>query len=200
MGFKTTMPNFIYIDIHLLNRIKKLQYKAQIPALALLVLSFLLSFFFATFNMRYPSLILSIISLTWFMYVSACFRMRQKLPIPEPGQVLSPITGKVKSLKRSSDQYQLRIVKSFLDVVEIRCPHESAEWEGNALRLVFGETPLVFRFDTDNLVRFPEQEMQPGNVIGMISGSAVCSLNLSQSLMTALKPGDICDGGQTQII
>lgn len=193
------MPNFIYTDLHLLNRIKKMQYKSQLPALALLVLSFLISFFFASFNMRYPSLFLSIISLVWFMFISACFRQRQKLPVPEEGKLLCPLTGRVRSLKRSSDLYQLKISKSFLDVVEIRCPHESAVWDGDLLRVVYQDTPLVFRFETEKLVRFPEQEMQPGNVIGMISGSAICSLSLSQSMMTTLKPGDICEGGQTTI-
>lgn len=194
------MPEIIYSDPKVLSRIKKMQYRSQVPPLALLILSFLISFVFASFNMRYPSLILSLISLVWFMYLRACYRIREKIPTPETDALLSPLTGKVGSLKRSSDLYQLKISKSFIDVVEIRCPHESAAWEGEALKVVYQEIPLVFRFEAENLHIFPKSEMKPGNTIGVIIGNAKCSISLPQSLVTRLKPGEICEGGVTTIV
>lgn len=194
------MPSNISIDPKLLTRIKRMQYRSQIPPLALLVLSFLISFVFASYNMRYPSLILSLISLIWFMYLRACYRIREKIAAPKTEQLLSPITGKVSSLKRSSDLYQLKIAKSFVDVVEIRCPHGSAFWEGENLRVVYQEVPLVFRFEAVNLHIFKEIDMKPGNPIGMIVGNAMCSISLPQSLVTMLKPGEICEGGVTTIV
>ncbi len=194
------MPEIIYSDPKLLMRIKKMQYRSQIPSLALLILSFLISFVFASFNMRYPSLFLSIVSLIWFMYLRVCYRIKEKIPAPNPENLVSPVTGKVSSLKRSSDLYQLKIAKSFLDVVEIRCPHASAVWDGEALRVEYQEVPLVFRFEAANLQIFPESEMKPGNLIGMIVGKAMCSISLPQSLVSKLKPGDICEAGVSSII
>jgi len=194
------MPEILKSDISILLKIKKQQYRNQLPPLALLVLAFLISFFFSAYNLRYLSWGLSLIAFVWYLYVGFCHRYKEKIPAPEEGALLSPLTGKVRSLKRSSDIYQLRISKSFLDSVEIRCPHTSAEWDKDALRVVFRDAPLVFRFETEHLVKFAETEMQPGNIIGMIVGSAVCSLNLQQNLMTALKPGDICEGGFTPIL
>ncbi len=194
------MPPLIYSDPNVLTRIKRMQYRNQLPPLALLILSFLIGFVFASYNMRYPSLALSLIALVWYLYVGNSYRIRQKIALPETDEVYSPLTGKVHSLKRSSDLYQLKIAKSFLDVVEIRCPHESALWDGDALRFTYQGTPLVFRFEAKHLNRFEEREMKPGNVIGMISGTAICILNLPQSLVTKLKPGDLCESGVTSII
>jgi len=194
------MSTVLNSDTAILGKIKKAQYRHQIPALALLAVAFFANFFLSSFNMRYPSLTLAVIAMGWYMYVNACFRFRHKIVVPQEGVLLSPITGRVKSLKRSSDLYQLKINKSSLDLVEIRCPHESAMWDGNNLKLNYQETPLILRLEANELITFADVPMQPGNIIGMLVGGGTCSVNLPNTLVTDLKLKDICDAGQTALL
>lgn len=194
------MPTLIVSDTAILTKIKMSQYRHQIPPMALLMIAFFINFFLSEYNMRYPSLALVIVAIAWYLYAGFCFRFRANIPAPEAGLLLSPLTGRVMSLKRSSDLYQLKIAKSSLDMVEIRCPHESAVWEGDNLRCIYQEVPLIFRFEARELVRFESANMQPGNIIGMLVGSGTYSINLPTTLETHLNRKDICEAGQTALV
>ena len=193
------MPKQITTEIEYLTQIKKRQIRQQIPPLALLVLSFLVGFVVPSFG-HYPALIIAIIAVIWYMYVGTCHRFKEKIKVPDGDLLLSPVTGRVRSLKTSSDISLLRIDKSFIDLVEIRCPHASCEWEEDKLRVNYHGQSLIFRFEGEHLIRFVDAVMEAGNTIGYIVGNATCSISIPKPLQTKLKPKEICMAGLSVIL
>ncbi|PKN73441.1 MAG: hypothetical protein CVU50_01625 [Candidatus Cloacimonetes bacterium HGW-Cloacimonetes-3] len=194
------MPKTLITDIKYLRLIKKRQLQQQIPPLALLALSFLVSFAVPLFAFHYPSLVLSFIAIIWYLYVGICYRFRERIVIPDGDLLLSPITGRVRFLKTSSDISLLKISKSPLDLIEIRSPHASSTWEEDTLRVSYQQHNLIFRFDAGHLIRFEDAPMDAGNTIGFIVGSGTVSISLPNLLHTDLKVKDICQAGLSAII
>lgn len=194
------MPEYILSDPKLLSQIKKLQYRQQMPPLALLIIGFLISFIIPFFDLRYVSLAICLAAIAWFLYVGACFRYRNRIPRPTQDDLLSPITGRIKQVKSAQDAYQVVISKHALDTVEIRCPHASSHWDEQRLKLDFRGQSLVFRFDAEKLIKLEEAEMKPGEVIGLLIGSGNCQLILPRSMPCTLPSHTLCEAGATPLI
>lgn len=194
------MPQYHISDARYLAVIRKNQYRHQIPALALLVLSFLIKFALPAFNLRYPALGLAFLAMIWYMYIGACFRYKQRIPVHEEETLLSPITGRVRVLKSSSDLSFLKIAKHALDIVEIRSPHSSAEWEDNNLKLIYQGQNLIFRLESKEIIHFADASMDAGNLIGLMIGSGSCSISIPKPLEINLKPNEICEAGTTALL
>lgn len=194
------MPEYILSDPKLLSQIKKLQYRQQIPPLALLIIGFLISFVIPVFNLRYVSLAICLAAIIWFLYLGACFRYRNRIPRPSGDDLLSPVTGRIKKVKSALDAYQLVISKHALDTVEIRCPHSSSRWDEERLKLEYRGQSLSFRFDAEKLIRLEEAEMKPGEVIGLMIGSGTCQIILPRSLPCTLPSHTLCEAGTTPLI
>lgn len=191
------MPKYILSDAKHLAAVKKQQYRHQLPPLALVVFAFLVNFALPNFNLRYPSLSMAIIAMVWFSYVGACFRIKQRIPVLEGDLLLSPLTGRVRHIKRSSDMNQLKVFKYAIDIVEIRSPHASSEWDGDSLKLNYKGHNLSFRFEAKELIRFPESSMEAGSLIGMLIGKGSYTINLPLDLSLPVKAGDISEAGLT---
>jgi hypothetical protein len=194
------MPQYHISDAKYLAVIRKNQYRHQIPALALLVLSFLIKFALPAFNLRYPALGLAFLAMIWYMYIGACFRYKQRIQVYEVETLLSPITGRVRVLKSSSDLSYLKVTKHALDIVEIRSPHSSAEWDENNLKLNYRGHNLIFRLDGKEIIRFEDASMEAGNLIGMFIGAGSYSLSLPKPLEFDLNVKDICEAGTTALL
>lgn len=194
------MPKTIITELKLLNELKKQQIRRQVPSLALLALSFMISILLPLFFYHYPSLILAILSFVWFRVVAANFRCKQKLIIPDGNLLLSPVTGRVRSIKTAPDYTLVRIGKSPIDYIEIRSPHDSAQWDNGTIKLQYMGHNLIFRFDSSHLQQIDSTDMQAGNIIGYIIGSAVCSISIPRELALEIKPKTICDAGLTALV
>ncbi|MDD2228890.1 MAG: hypothetical protein PHY48_05730 [Candidatus Cloacimonetes bacterium] len=193
------MPKQVITEINYLTKIKKRQIRQQIPSLALLALSFLIGFIIPSFG-HYPALVFAMIAIAWYLYIGACHRFKERITVPDGDLLLSPVTGRVKSLKTSSDISLLKINKSVIDLVEIRCPHASCVWEEDKLRVNYHGQSLIFRFETEHLIRFEEAVMETGNLIGYIVGSGDCYISIPEPLQTKLKPKEICMAGLSVIL
>ncbi len=194
------MPKKIITDPKYLAEIKRQQIRQQAPPLALLALSFLTSFAVPLFWFHYPSLILAIIAIAWYLYVGFCFRFKEKISIPDGDIVLSPITGRVVVRKTSSDICMIKIHKAQIDLVEIRCPYQGSFWEDDCLRLNYNGHNLVFRFEGARVHKFDTAEMEAGNLIGYIYGSASVAISIPQPLHTVLQQKELCEAGLTAIL
>ncbi len=194
------MPKKIISDPKYLSEIKRLQLRQQAPPLALLALSFLTSFAIPLFWFHYPSLILALIAIAWYLYVGFCFRFKERISIPDGDVLLSPITGKVGYRKTSSDICLIKIRKTQIDRVDIRCPYTGCTWEEDTLRVCYQEQNLVFRFEGAKLHKFNAADMVAGNMIGYIYGSATVSLSIPLPLQTSLQQNELCDAGLSVIL
>ncbi|MDD2332323.1 MAG: hypothetical protein PHI68_06710, partial [Candidatus Cloacimonetes bacterium] len=70
----------------------------------------------------YPSLILIVMSISWFLYVSNTFRCKKGIVIPENNGLLSPIEGRIKTIRKTDVYILLTISKAAFDLVELRAP------------------------------------------------------------------------------
>lgn len=194
------MPKKIISDPKYLAEIKRQQLRQQAPPLALLALSFLTSFAIPLLWFHYPSLILALIAIAWYLYVGFCFRFKERIHIPDGDLLLSPITGKVVYRKTSSDICLIKIHKSRIDLVEIRCPYPGCNWEEDTLRVSFQGYNLIFRFEGAKPQKFLTAEMEAGNLIGYLNGTATVSISIALPLQTALQQKELCDAGLTAIL
>lgn len=170
------------------------------PPLALLIIGFLISFLIPYFNLRYVSWAICLAAIIWYLYVGACFRFRNRIPVPSSDDLLSPLSGRIKQVKSALDSYQLVISKHALDTVEIRCPHSSSIWEEDRLKLEFRGNSLSFRFDADSLIKYEDAKMQPGEVIGLLIGKCNCQVILPRSMPCILPSHTLCEAGSTPLI
>lgn len=194
------MPESILSDPKLLSQIKKMQHRQQLPPLALLAIGFLIGFVIPDFNLREVSLVLCLIAIAWYLYVGACFRYRNKIPLPPSEVLLSPLSGRIQSIKSALDNYQVKISKHALDTVEVRCPHSSCQWDEDRLKLEYRGHSLSFRFEAKQLVKLENSEMQPGAVIALLIGAASCQIILPRDLPCDLPQHAICEAGVTPLI
>ncbi len=166
----------------------------------MLVLSFLVSFAIPLFGFHYPSLVLSLIAITWYLYVGVCHRFKERINVPDGDLLLSPITGRVRFLKTSSGISLLKIAKNPLDLVEIRSPHATSTWEDDTLKVSYQQHNLIFRFEAEQLIRFEDASMEAGSPIGYIVGKGTVSISIPNPLHTVLKVKDICEAGLSAIL
>jgi hypothetical protein len=194
------MPKTIITDPKYLSIFKKKQIRQQIPSLALLALSFLIGFIVPMFSFRYPAIILTLAAIVWFKYVETSYRFKQRIDVPDGDLLLSPITGRVRFLKSSSDISLIKIGKSVIDLIDIRSPHASCVWDADTLKVNYRGQNLIFRFDAEHLHRFEDASMDAGNTIGYIVGSAVCSISIPKPLQSGVKLKEICMAGLAPIV
>lgn len=194
------MPQYILSDPEILSQIKKLQYRQQVPPLALLIIGFLISVIVPIFDLRYLSMAICLAAIIWYLYVGACFRFRNRIPMPDHQGLLSPLTGRIKHLKSTTDAYQLVISKHALDTVEIRCPLAGSRWEEDKLKLDFEGNSLAFRFEAEKLIKLDKPEPKPGEVIGLLIGKASCQIILPRSKPCILSSHTLCEAGITELV
>ncbi|HNQ44346.1 MAG TPA: hypothetical protein PKI59_07940, partial [Candidatus Cloacimonadota bacterium] len=164
----------------------------------LIILSFLLNF--NTPAWGFISIIAKITSLAgliWFVILINMYRVRQKIKAPQINTVYCPITGKVSDIHSSADATRITIRKSFLDTVEIRCPHESCRWENASLVLDIDGSKITISLSGRKVIPFAEAEMKVGQVIGAIIGNGLCQITMPASLGNLLESGKIVDSGES---
>ncbi|HOH98398.1 MAG TPA: hypothetical protein PL188_08865 [Candidatus Cloacimonadota bacterium] len=190
--------DYLLTEITALQRIKKLQYRNLVNPAGVIILSFVLNFILPALGfISTIALIMAIAGLIWFFIITNMHRIRNKILAPQPDTIYCPITGKVSQIRTFEDTTQISIRKSFLDTVEIRCPHESCVWEDGKLQLELDGTRIQFRFTGSRVILFTEAEMKPGQVIGAIIGNGFCDIQMPVRMAPLLSSGKIVDGGES---
>ncbi len=191
--------NYLLSDGNSLLRIKKAQFRRQIPALALLLVAFLLSVIFPRARLYTPALILALAAIAWYLFVGACHRFKQRIPLPEPHALVSPIQGKIRYIRSNNEITLIKIGKIMLDGAEIRSPHQDCRLEDGSLTIPTPEGKISFRFNIKRLTWFPQPDFSAGNIIGMLVGNGSCTITLPQAPELRVSEGQPIDAGDTLI-
>lgn len=193
-------PTIIMTPVSFITKIKKMQYRRQLPAIGVVFLGIVLPYWFPGAGfLFYPALVIAIAGVIWYMWIWGNFRFNNKIPVPPADDVLSPIEGKLKFVRRSQDITLINITKSFLDVVEIRSPHTRTILEDEMLKLHLDMGTITFRFNTEHIHWLDEPDFASGNIIGMIHGPATCTITLPAGMETALQTPHLIHAGITMI-
>jgi hypothetical protein len=176
-------------------RIKREQFKHQIPALLLLLCAFLLNIILPGTDLMVPALVVALAAIAWYLLVGAGFRFRQRIPIPPPESVVSPLQGKVNYIRSNDDITLVNIRKTFLDMVELRSPNDACRLEEGVLSLNTPSGKVSFRFNIRQIRYFDEPDYATGNLIGLLAGNGSCTITLPRALSLAIKAGDTLDAG-----
>ncbi len=161
-----------------LRLIKFAQFRAQVPALAIVAIAIALKTFFpAAGNWLYTlSLVLAIAAVVLYFFIGLCFRYRQRIPLPPEEALLSPIEGKIDHIRGSGDITLLNVRKTIFDSVELRSPHSACRLEDGMLHLDSEAGKISFRFNFRQIQWFVNPDFSAGNIVGMVVGSGSCSV------------------------
>jgi len=177
-----------------------MQYRKQILPMITIAVGIALPYIFHGFRwLFYPALAIAIGGIIWDMWIMGNYRQRDRISAPEPDDIVAPIEGKIKFVRANQDITLVNIYKSFLDVVEIRCPHAKAILEDEMLKLHLDMGTVTFRFNAENIIWFDDPEFTAGSVLGMIYGPGTCSVSLPTGMETALRADALVHAGQTMI-
>lgn len=182
-------------DASILRKIKTAQFLRQIPAIVLLLLSFLLNYVFPGLEQYTLALVIAIIAIGWYLFVGMTFRFKQRIPMPSESAILSPLQGKIRFIRSNEEITLLNIKKIFLDSVEIRCPHDLCQREEDMLKLSLADESYAFRFNAKNIRWFEYAQMKSGNVIGMMIGGGSCTVSMPKGTHLELAEGGLLDAG-----
>lgn len=195
----TLTDKFILSEHLQLRMIKRAQWLLQLPFVILLFCAFLLNYIFSGSDLYTAALVIALVSVTGFLIVGACFRFRQRLPIPPQNCVASPLQGKVKYIRGNEDISVLNIRRMLLDSVEIRSPHPDCRLEDGLLKLTLPEGIISFRFNAKHIRWMNTPDFTRGNIVGMIVGTSSCTISIPKGVEIMVNAGDAVDTGDPLI-
>lgn len=182
-----------------LRKIKYTQIRKQIPALILIAIALALNAIFPGNNLYAWALALALAGIAWYLFIGLCHRYKQRIPLPPERGLLSPIQGRISSIRRSEDITTLNIRKILLDSVEIRCPHDTCRLEDENLYQESDSGRISYRFSFRNIRWFKDAEFSAGNIIGMVTGSGSCTVSLPGNPGLTVREKDSVDAGDPLI-
>ena len=191
----TATDKYLLSEPSQLRMIKRTQWLLQLPFILLLFFAFLLNYIFRSYDLYSVALIIALFAITGFLFVGACFRFRQRIPIPASGCVASPLQGKVKYVRSNEDVTVVNIRRMFLDSVEIRSPHPDCRLEEGLLKLSLPQGTASLRFNATRVRWMDSPDFTRGNIIGMIVGTSSCTVSIPKSIPLSVKAGDLIDTG-----
>ncbi len=169
---------YLLSDPDALRRIKFAQFRAQLPALILVAVAIALKNIFPQagnwlFNL---SLALAILAIAVYFFVGLCYRYRQRISLPPPDALLSPVEGQIDRVRSSGDTTLLTVRKKLFDGVELRSPHSASRLEDGVLFLESEAGRISFRFNFRHIQWFVDPDMTAGNLIGYVAGTGSCTV------------------------
>lgn len=191
---------YIRNPLPLVKQIKRKQYLRQLPAILVIIAGICLQYWFPRGGfLYYPALIIALGGIAWDLWILGNFRYKEKIAQPEEGEIVSPLEGKIKFIRKSQDLTLINISKSFLDELEIRSPHSDSVLEDEMLKLHMPAGTITFRFNANEVIWFERPDYSTGNLIGMMIGAGSCTVSLPQGLESRLKEGADISSGQSVI-
>lgn len=192
-------PKFLLSDANSLRRIKFTQFRRQVPSLILLALAIVLQNIFGSTDLGNLPLILAVAAVAWYLLIGFSHRFRQRIALPPPLALVSPIQGKVRFIRSNGDITMVNIRKILLDGVEIRCPHRNCLLEDGALILPSPAGKVAFRFNFKSLQWFADAEFATGAIIGMAYGTGSCTISFPGEPSLQITESSALDAGDTII-
>lgn len=195
-----TQKEYILSTTEDLKRIKRRQYKAQIIPVLIMALGISMQYWLpGLFFLNYPALAVTLIGIIWYLWNLSTHRYNNKVAIPSPDDLLSPLEGKVLYIRSNPDLNLINIRKSVFDVVELRCPHEDCKLEDDQLKLSTPSGNISIRFNASRLEWLKKDEWTAGELIGLVYGKASCTISLPTALEPEIKEGSLVFAGASPI-
>lgn len=195
MNETPSRPSIITSDPKVLHKIKFMQLRKQLIPLISVILLMIINIFLTIKVILY----LSIACFGWYLLEKMFFRTKNKIRTPEQGTFVSPVDGKVLSIRRSPDFNLLTIKKAMFDVVELRLPYPDMQsvTDGNWSF----ETPggLVNLKIVSDKAKYFENDNIHGSVIGVIPGNAVINIYIPAELKILVRASQNVFGGETEL-
>lgn len=193
--------SYITTDYKILRKIQRRKYSRLILPIIAIFLALVITYLMSSRDyMYYPLLALTVASFIWYGYIMVSFRTKGRIVEPEPEMMVIPIEGRIKSLRSSEEMHSIRIVKAFLDVIEIRAPVSSGfTREKDSLIIRTGTEPIHYLFHGNGILWFDVSEPTAGQVIGLLIGKGYCTINLPATYQLQVADSQIVFGGETTI-
>lgn len=130
--------SYLLTDYKILRQIQRRKYRRLTSPILAICLSLIITFLLRNLDyMYFPLLTITVASFVWYGYIMVSFRTKGRIVQPERGMMVSPIEGRIKSLRSGGEVHSIRISKAFIDVIEIRCPFPGEYTrEGNNLTIM----------------------------------------------------------------
>jgi hypothetical protein len=192
------MTRYILSEGDVLRKLKKIQYRSQIPPLLFIAVSFWLSITFGHIApLRIISLILTALGLIAFFFIALKFRFRNRILAPDAHSIYLPISGKVHEIISEADRQIITISKGRFDPVEIRCPADACIREAGELFLP--DEKIRISFIAERIIRIDDARMKAGEVLALMIGKGMCQITIPPDIPLLLKAGDECHAGESRI-
>jgi len=157
-------------------KIQKQKYKIAILPILVVVIGF---FFHSSFQFTFLKYV-SLAGLLGYVFVIMLHKVNKAVPpVCEQKHILSPISGKITSIKNN----KIEIEKSIFDPIDIRCSTSS-----DKIDIIWKNRKPKF---------FEENCQLPGKLIGMIIGKVNCILKLPDDYVIDVKEGQKLLAGET---
>jgi hypothetical protein len=195
MSEMMSKPKVLTSDPGVMHKIKFLQFRRQIFPLAAVVLLMIINVFFPEKIILY----LTLASFGWYLVERILFRTKNKIAAPEAGAFVSPVDGKVQSVRKGPDSTLITLNKSFLDVVELRLPYPDLQTE-----IVDNwnfETPMGqvnLRLKAKKVIYFDNKNI-PGSVIGVMPGNGIITIHLPSTIKVLVNEKQNVHGGESEL-
>jgi hypothetical protein len=189
----TDKPVILTSDPHVLQKIKYLQFRRQLIPIIVVVLLLVLNIFWPHPYLFYPSLL----AFAWYIWERILWRTKNKIAAPEPGTFVSPVNGRISSVKRGEDSTEIILKKSVIDIVELRLPYPGLRMESIRNLLFDTAAGLVSLQIQSHRIAFFENRDVAGEVIGVVPGNSTFEIKVPAGLKILVKPGQAVFGGET---
>jgi hypothetical protein len=191
----TSKPPTLTSEPKIMHKIKYMQFRKQLYPLIAVMVFMIVNIFWLQPIFQY----LTIVAFGWYLLERIFFRTKNKILVPEAGAFVSPVEGKVQSVRKSPDATLITLRKSIFDVVELRLPYPDMQTE-IADNWNF-ETPagqVNIRIKARKIKYF-DSNNKPGSVIGVIPGKAVIVIHVPASINVLVNEKQNVFGGETEL-
>ena len=180
--------------IILMKKVQAQKYKYALVPLILVVGSFFLS-------NKLPQEIVQILSVTGmilYLMILFKFRLGRGGIHNDSNAILSPISGKVKSIEENDSIVTIKIEKSNFDACGIRFTFENDIWENDTI--VNPNTNINCEFSSNKIIKNITDQSMQGNLAGFYLSKMSCIISIPlEKVKLNIKVGDKCFAGKTTL-
>lgn len=193
MTEQNAKPKVLMTELKALQKIKAMQFRRQMLPMAIVVLLLIINIVSPHRMILYPALA----AFAWYLLERIRFRTKNKIAAPDAGTFVSPVNGKIQSVRKNPDSTQITMRKSWLDVVELRLPYPDLKMESNRNWIFDTAAGKVAVSIESGSLTFFENTNTTGSVIGVIPSSAIVTINVPVNLKVLVQEKQNVFGGET---
>jgi hypothetical protein len=195
MADESSRPQTLTSDPKALHKIKYIQFRRQMIPLAVVILLMIVNVIFPIRWLLYPTLA----AFAWYLLERVLYRTKNKIAVPEESAFVSPVDGKVQSVRRGEDATLLTIRKTWIDVVELRLPYPGLQMEKTSLwKFDTPQGQVEVRIQNEKISYFDDLTVH-GSVIGMIPSNAIFTIHIPAGIKVLVQDKQNLFGGETEL-